>query len=141
MRVDVGFAQWPETCLVYATRARRPANTRWVEVPRPARTQRNHRAVTFPPALRFLEVVGHETLIHNPPKDRFREAMLTKRRFWKAKPTVPSAFSTQLSTIRSPNRVLTPLKSMPSRVKRACMPSPASIHVANKKLRNFAPTT
>ncbi len=37
--------------------------------------------------------------------------MLPKRRFWKSEPTFPNVCSKQFSTIRRPNRVLTPLKS------------------------------
>jgi len=37
--------------------------------------------------------------------------MLPKRRFWKSEPTFPDAFSKHSSAIRSPNLVLTPLKS------------------------------
>ncbi len=36
--------------------------------------------------------------------------MLPKRRFWKADPTFPGAFSKHFSTVCSPNRVLTPLR-------------------------------
>ena len=38
--------------------------------------------------------------------------MLPKRRFWKAGPTFPNGFSKHFSTIRSPNRVLKPLKKV-----------------------------
>ena len=34
-----------------------------------------------------------------------------KRRFWKAEQTFPSAFSKNVSTIRSPNQVRTPYRS------------------------------
>ncbi len=37
--------------------------------------------------------------------------MLPKRRFWKAEQKMKSGFSTDFSMVRSPNRVLTPLKS------------------------------
>ncbi len=37
--------------------------------------------------------------------------MLPKRRFWKAEQKMTSGFSIDFSMVRSPNRVLTPLKS------------------------------
>jgi hypothetical protein len=76
-----GLPNGPRLALSTQRALRRPANTRWVEVLRPARSQRNHRAVTFPPALRFLEVVGYKTLIHTPSKYCFREAMLPNEDF------------------------------------------------------------
>jgi hypothetical protein len=78
----------------------------------------------------FSKLLGIKLSSIIRPKIVSEKLMLPKRRFGKAEPTVlPSAFSTQFSTIRSPNRVLTPLKSMPSRVQRACMPSCFNIDV------------
>jgi hypothetical protein len=37
--------------------------------------------------------------------------MLPKRRFWKEEQKMKSGFSQHFSMVRSPNRVLTPLKS------------------------------
>jgi len=42
---------------------------------------------------------------------RNHKFMLPKRRFWKSEPIFPNAFSKHFSTFRSPNIVLTPLKS------------------------------
>ncbi len=55
--------------------------------------------------------------------------MLPKRRFWKAAQTFQNARSKHSSTFCSPNHVLTPLKSA------------SKTGMANKKMRNFAPTT
>ena len=41
----------------------------------------------------------------------FENFMLPKRRLWKTGPTFPNGFSKHFSTLRSPNRVLSPLKS------------------------------
>jgi hypothetical protein len=42
---------------------------------------------------------------------RLSNSMLPKRRFWKEEQKMKSGFSQHFSTVSSPNRVLTPLKS------------------------------
>ena len=55
-------------------------------------------------------------------------SMLPKRRFWKAEQTYQSAFSKHLSTFRSPNTVLTPLKKA-SKTHSEMLPRPSKIFV------------
>jgi hypothetical protein len=52
--------------------------------------------------------VEHPTIDYLEQPGKF---MLPKRRFWNDKQKMKCAFSIEFSTIRSPNRVLTPLKS------------------------------
>jgi hypothetical protein len=47
----------------------------------------------------------------NRPSRASNNSMLPKRRFWKDEKKMKCGFSMEFSTIRSPNRVLTPLKS------------------------------
>jgi len=54
--------------------------------------------------------------------------MLTKRRFWRDEQKMKCGFSTDFSTIRSPNRVLTPLKSA-SKIRISSFVHPSKIFV------------
>jgi hypothetical protein len=54
--------------------------------------------------------------------------MLPKRRFWKAEQKMTSGFSIDFSMVRSPNRVLTPLKSV-SKIRISSFVQPSKIFV------------
>ena len=55
--------------------------------------------------------LGSSVATRHVANKKLRNFMLPKRRFWKAEPTFPNAFSKHFSTFCSPNMVLTPLKS------------------------------
>jgi hypothetical protein len=57
----------------------------------------------------YVRHIGNESAFYHVT--RVSSNMLPKRRFGKAEPTFPNAFSKKFSTIRSPNIVLTHLKS------------------------------
>jgi hypothetical protein len=57
-----------------------------------------------------------------------KDFMLTKRRFWRDEQKMKCGFSTDFSTIRSPNRVLTPLKSA-SKIRISSFVHPSKIFV------------
>jgi hypothetical protein len=67
---------------------------------------------------------------------RFRSnVMLPKRRFWKSEPTFPNVFPRKhVSTIRSPNRVLTPLKRASRETRSERLVRPSKIFVWDGKL-------
>jgi hypothetical protein len=54
---------------------------------------------------------GYRHLVSSTAALACRSLSLPKRRFWKEEQTMKSGFSTDFSTISSPNPVLTPLKS------------------------------
>ena len=59
-------------------------------------------------------------------KTRMKKFMLPKRRFWKAEPTFPNVCSKHFSTIRSPNRVLMPLKELRKHIRKGWFGLPKS---------------
>jgi hypothetical protein len=62
--------------------------------------------------------------------------MLPKRRFWKDEQKMKCGFSMEFSTIRSPNRVLTPLKT-PSNIRILSCVHPSKIFVWEFSIRAF----
>ncbi len=58
-----------------------------------------------------------------------RDFMRPKRRFWKAEQKMKSGFSTDFSMVRSPNRVLTPLKSASFEIRISSFVHPSQIFV------------
>jgi len=63
------------------------------------------------PFFRFSTMARSVSAFQNLLFAEGRNFILPKRRFWKAEPTFPNAFSKHFSMNRRPNRVLAPLKS------------------------------